>query len=121
MKLVFLKDVNIENSISFVRDQQLLNITIPAIEDPSVSGSDYFLSLSSQTETEYLQMRRDIPNVFDSISGFFEEIETEKVCYLAFPGEDPNSSDVVKCNTMVNGLMKQGLTFAIDLLIRYFN
>jgi hypothetical protein len=51
-------------------------------------------------------MRRDIPNVFDSISGFFEEIETEKVCYLAFPGEDPNSSDVVKCNTMVNGLMK---------------
>lgn len=74
---VFFRDITIENAMGFIRSGQILNISIPAVEDPTISGSEYFLQWSEERERDFLAMRKELPSVFKEISGYFSQIETE--------------------------------------------
>jgi hypothetical protein len=64
LDMIFFKDVNIESSIAFIRDNYVLDKAIRAIENPEMSGSGYYISLAEASELKYLSMRKNMPEVF---------------------------------------------------------
>lgn len=50
LEMLCIRDVNIEYTIAFERDNEVFNLSIPALEDPTVSGATYYIERSNQRE-----------------------------------------------------------------------
>lgn len=72
LDLVFMRDYNLGVSIAFSRDMYVFNTSLMAVENPYYPAADYFLSESMSNERKYLAMRKEVPAVFESISGYFD-------------------------------------------------
>lgn len=120
LELIFTKDSNIENAISFIRDELILNETIPALEDITISGTDYFLNQAAESEMEYMKMRRLVPEFFDEVKSLIERVETNELCRIAYQDDPDYVKKVPACEATYNGILLHGLTYSMNVIIRHF-
>lgn len=76
LDMIFLRDYNLGVSLAFSREMFVFNSTLPSSDAPNMSSADYFLRESMISERNYLALRKNPPDVFKSISWYFEAIET---------------------------------------------
>lgn len=109
-------------AIAFIRENYVWNVTFGALEDPSEPASTHYLEITMKSEEKYRQMRKNIPDIFDSIRDYFERIESSEVCALAFYDDPPEVKveSIQTCSEAVNGIMLQGLSVAMSIMIRHF-
>lgn len=69
---VFMRDYNLGVAIAFTREMYVFNSSMIVVENPYYPAAEYFLSESMRNERDYLSMRKDLPAVFESISGYFD-------------------------------------------------
>lgn len=92
-------------------------MSIPLIEKPGVVASSYFIKDCQRRETEYTQMRKNIPAVFKEIEDYIESIETDQLCLATYPNND---ALLTKCKEAYFGLLKNGLSSSMNLLLNHF-
>lgn len=117
---VFFRDITIENAMGFIRSDQVLNTSIPAVEEPSKSGSEFFLRWSEEREREFLQMRRSLPTVFEEIRTYFSDIETETLCKIANKNQGTNTDRIDLCKRVYHGVLTKGLTYTMSIILSHF-
>jgi hypothetical protein len=118
---IFFKDVSLEISIAFIRQNQMSNESIMAIEEPTMSGADYYMSRSEMREKSYLEIRRNMPSLFTQIKSYIESIETTDLCTIASKGHQSLHIDRYEiCKRVYHGLMQNGLTYTMNLIMNHF-
>ncbi|TNV87499.1 hypothetical protein FGO68_gene6494 [Halteria grandinella] len=117
---VFFRDITIENAMGFIRCNQLLNETIPAVEDPSQTGADFFLKWSEEREKDFLDMRKNLPSVFKEIRGYFDDIESEILCKIANKNEVKIQEKTLMCKNVYHGVLTKGLTYTMAIILNHF-
>ncbi len=86
--MLFFKDACLENSMAFVRENQILNKSISLIEAPDTDAASYFIRLCQERERAYIEMRKDLPAVFQEIKEYIETLETDRLCEVTYQGKE---------------------------------
>jgi hypothetical protein len=97
-----------ENALSFVRENQIRNYSIPLSEDPTTSAATYYMDSCFVVEKSYLELRKNLPIYFNEAEEYMDKIEEEGLCDYFFIGNISSYNN--KCKQTLGGLLNKGLT-----------
>eukprot|EP00347_Sterkiella_histriomuscorum_P022071 403331786 len=114
--VIFSKDMCYENLINFLRENAIRNESIVLTEDGLTVASQYYMTNCYAKETNYRNMRRNLPPYFSDVKSTLDKLESPNFCDDIYGKNSQYYNLNSLCKSALNGLFFQGLSSSLALM-----